>query len=94
MKMIPREHIQRVHQTLCKRKKDLVGPNLSQGSNPMLGVHTNKLNLPKKNPRDDKSIGCKYNLQLLQEIGDILVNFGQNALITYTYQPSPSPNFQ
>jgi hypothetical protein len=63
-------------------------------SNQTLGVHTNKLKSQTKNYRDDKCRGWNSNLQLLQEIGDILVNSGKNALIMNSYQPSLPKKFQ
>jgi hypothetical protein len=84
MKYIPPEHFQRIKRSLHKVQKDPLGPSGSASSHPNLGIQANKL-YPKKASKEDKGKGRKSNSQLLHEIGDILVNSGQNALITYSF---------
>jgi len=65
MRSILEDHIHRFHQALHVRRKYSSIRNQPQGSNPTLGVHTNKLKSQKENPHDDKRKGHKSNLKFL-----------------------------
>jgi hypothetical protein len=82
--------LRKLHREIIKGKgKGSIQENLNSSSG-NLGINTNPLKNPKKIGREEKRKGHKPHRQVLEEAGELLIDFGQVVRLMYnSFLPQP-----